>query len=95
MAPCAKEAVRTFVRILERPKIMGGGRCYGSYALQRHNTENLKQLVPEKHLHGLSPNFHIHVSVSEYIFPRSICLFCLQENMWTDPGNIYKSLTDT
>ncbi len=32
-----------------------------------------------------------------YIFPRSVwsAYFLLQENMWTDPGNISKSLTDT
>ena len=32
-------------------------------ALQRHNTENLKHMFPEKELRGLSPNFHIYVSV--------------------------------
>jgi hypothetical protein len=30
-------------------------------ALQRHNTENMKQIFPEKELRGLCPNFHIHV----------------------------------
>jgi hypothetical protein len=34
-------------------------------ALQRHNTENSKQVFPEKELHGVSPNFHSHVSVSD------------------------------
>jgi hypothetical protein len=33
--------------------------------LQRHSTENLKQIFPEKELRGLSPDFHIHVSVSD------------------------------
>ncbi len=28
-------------------------------ALQRHNTENLKQIFPETELRSLSPNFHI------------------------------------
>ncbi len=47
------------------------------YALQRHNTENSKQIFPEKQLLGLSPNFHIHVSVSDYIFPRiGLPIFC-------------------
>jgi hypothetical protein len=32
--------------------------------LQRHNTENLKQLFPGKKLRGYSPNSYIHVSVS-------------------------------
>ncbi len=31
-----------------------------------------------------------------YIFPRLVCLFCyMQENRWTDRGNIHKSQTDT
>jgi hypothetical protein len=34
-------------------------------ALQRQNAENLKQIFPEKEYRGLSPNFYIHVSVSE------------------------------
>jgi hypothetical protein len=33
--------------------------------LQRHNDEKLKQIFPEKEYRGLSPNFNIHVSVSE------------------------------
>ncbi len=44
-------------------------------ALQRHNTENSKQIFPEKELRGLSPNFHIHVSAI-FIFPQSVCLLC-------------------
>jgi hypothetical protein len=38
--------------------------------LQRQNAENLKQIFPEKELRGLSPNFHIHVSVSDLYIPR-------------------------
>ncbi len=34
------------------------------------NTENWKQMVPEKELRGVSPNFHIHVSVSHLYIPR-------------------------
>jgi hypothetical protein len=34
-------------------------------ALQRHSTENTKQIFPEKELRRLSPNFHIHVLVSD------------------------------
>jgi hypothetical protein len=45
--------------------------------LQRHNTENSKQIFPEKELRSHSPNFHIHVSMSDlYILP-----ILLQENM--------------
>jgi hypothetical protein len=37
--------------------------------LQRHNTENVIQIFPEKEFHGLRPNFHIHVSVSDLYIP--------------------------
>ncbi len=57
--------------------------------LQRHGNENLKQIFPEKELRGLSLNFHIHVSVSDLYFPTIGLPILLQENMWTDPGNIY------
>ena len=52
------------------------------HALQRQNAENLKQIFPEKEYRGLSPNFHIHVSVSELYIPTG------GGNMWTNPGNI-------
>ncbi len=42
---------------------------------------------------GLSPNFHIHMSVSDLYIPRISTHILLQENRQTDPGNI-KSLTD-
>ncbi len=57
-------------------------------ALQRHNTENSKQFFPEKELRDLSPNFHIHVSVSYLYFPTMGLPILLQENMWSDPGNL-------
>jgi hypothetical protein len=55
-------------------------------ALQRHNTESSKQKFPEKELRGLTPSFHIHVSVSDfaagtYVYGRIL--------------GIYKSLADT
>ncbi len=56
--------------------------------LQRHTTENSKQIFPEKELHGLSPNFHVHVSVSNLYIPTIGLPVLLQENMWTDPGKI-------
>jgi hypothetical protein len=34
------------------------------HTLYGHNTENSKNIFPAKELRGLSPNFHIHVSVS-------------------------------
>jgi hypothetical protein len=51
--------------------------------VQRTNTEKLKQIFPEKELRCQSPNFHIHVSVSD---DRSA--YSAAENMWTNPGNI-------
>jgi hypothetical protein len=63
--------------------------------MQKDNTEESKQIFPEKELHGLSPNFHIHVSVSDlYIFTIGLHIL-LQENMWNAILGIYKSLTDT
>jgi hypothetical protein len=46
-------------------------------------------LCTEKELHGLSPNFHIHVSVSvsDLYIPTIGLPILLQENMWTDLGN--------
>ncbi len=38
-------------------------------ALQRKNTEISKQIFPEKEYQGLSPNFHIHASVSNLYIP--------------------------
>ncbi len=64
--------------------------------LQRHNTENSKQIFPEKELSCLSPNFHIHVHVylSDFHFIFPVCLFCYRKICGRILG-IYKSLTDT
>ncbi len=82
---------RLQIRTLEREHFFEGDvRC----RLQRHNTENLKQIFSEKKLLGVSHNFHIHVSVSDSYIPSSGLHILLQENMGTDFGNIHKSLTD-
>ncbi len=63
--------------------------------LAKHCKEISLYVFPEKELGGISPNFHIHVSVSDlYIStPRSVHLF-----FWSRIGRpivgIYKSLTD-
>ncbi len=62
--------------------------------LQRQNAENLKQIFPEKEYRGLSPNFHIHVSVSELYISTMGLPFLLEEICGPMLG-IYKSLTDT
>ncbi len=38
--------------------------------LEKDNTENLKQIFPEKELRGLSPYFHSHVYVSDLYIHR-------------------------
>ncbi len=43
----------------------------------------------KKELRALRPNFHIHVSVSDLYIPTIDLPILLQENMWTDPGNLY------
>ncbi len=59
--------------------------------LQRQYTVNSKQIFPEMKQRGVSP---IHFSMSD-LYTLLIGLL-LQENRWTDRGNIqYKSLTDT
>ncbi len=65
----------------------------GVYTLQRQNAENLKQIFPEKKYQGLSPNFHIHVFVSEIYIPTMGLPFLLEETCGPILG-IYKSLTD-
>jgi hypothetical protein len=39
-------------------------------------------------LRGLCPNSYAHVSVSDLYIPRIRLPTLLQENMWTDRGNI-------
>jgi hypothetical protein len=56
--------------------------------LQRTNTENSKHIFPEKEFSGHSPNFHIHVFESDIYIPSMDLPILLEENMWTDLGNI-------
>ncbi len=63
-------------------------------ALQRKNAENLKQIFPEKEYWGLTPNFHIHVSVSELYIPTMGLPVLLEVTCRLILG-IYKSLKDT
>jgi hypothetical protein len=64
------------------------------YILQRQNAENLKQIFPEKAYRGLSPNFHIHVSMSKLYIPTLGLPVMLEEICRLILG-IYKSLKDT
>jgi hypothetical protein len=61
-----------------------------------HCIENPIYVFPEKEMRGLSPNFRIHVSVSDLYIPRIGPHIFLQQNRQTNLGNtVYKSLTDT
>jgi hypothetical protein len=51
-------------------------------------------VFPEKELRDLSPNFHIHVSVSDLHIPTIGPPIFLQQNMQTNRGKIYKSHTE-
>jgi hypothetical protein len=50
--------------------------------------ENPIYVLPEKKLCGLSPNFHIHVSVSDLHIPTIGPPIFLQQNRQTERGNI-------
>ncbi len=65
-----------------------------STTLQRQNTEISKQIFPEKEYRGLSPNFHIHASVS-HLYISTIGLPILLEETCRPILGLYKSLTDT
>jgi hypothetical protein len=45
-------------------------------------------LFPKQNYNVLSPNFNIHVSVSDSYIPRNCLPILLQPNRLTDPGNI-------
>jgi hypothetical protein len=64
------------------------------YTLQRQNTEISKQIFPENEYQGLSPDFHIHASVSDLYIP-TIGLPILLEDICRLILGLYKSLTDT
>ncbi len=88
----------------ERARLGGGQEpqgCCGwrlphlaGYTLQRQNTEISKQVFSEKEYRGLSPNFHIHASVSDLYIP-TIGLPILLEEICRPILGLYKSLTDT
>ena len=74
----------------QRKTLLESGEC----TLQRQNAENLKQIFPEKEYRGLSPNFHIHVSVSE-LHISTMGLPVLLEELCGPILGICKPLTDT
>jgi hypothetical protein len=48
----------------------------------------IEKIFPERKLCGLSPNFYIHMFVSDLYIPTIGLPIWLQENRWTDLGNI-------
>ena len=84
-------AARLQGRLVHRPHGAQVIALYQKYiyasTLQRLSTKNLKNIFPEKKLRGYSPNFY-YVSVSDLYILRIDRPILLQENMWTDPGNI-------
>ncbi len=55
---------------------------------------NFETNIPEKEYRGLSPNFHIHASMSDLYIP-TISLPILLEQICRPILGLYKSLTDT
>ncbi len=70
-------------------------RPFNLYPTAKKKCRKLKANIPRKvEYRGLSPNFHIHVSVSELYFPTMELPFLLEEICGPILG-IHKSLTDT
>ncbi len=78
-----------------RPSAPSSEACTRSHTLQRLNAENLKQIFPEKEYRGLSPNFHIHVSVCKLLYIPTMGLPLLLEEICGPILEIYKSLKET
>jgi hypothetical protein len=73
---------------------------YNQHTLQRRNTENSKQIFPERKLRGFSPNFHIHVSARDLYNPRDRSSNSAAGNIkyvdrFWEYITIYNSLTET
>jgi hypothetical protein len=57
-------------------------------ALQRHNTENFKQIYSGKGIARPQSQFPHSFVCEQFIYISTVDLpILLQENMWTDPGN--------
>ena len=56
---------------------------------KEHCNEKPIYVFPEKELRGLSPNFHIHVPVSDLYLSRIGSHIFLQQNRQTDLGNVF------
>jgi hypothetical protein len=65
-----------------------------SVCTAKKNTKISKQIFPKKEYRGLSPNFHIHASMSDLYIP-TVGLPILLEEICRPILGLYKSLTDT
>ncbi len=89
-----QEHLGTFYRRYNKKLHADSGLAFsvGVPTLQRNRT----YVHPEKKLHGLSPNFHIHVSVSDYMYiPTSGPPIFLLQRRDRPIVVIYLSLIDT
>ncbi len=59
-----------------------------TYRTEETVYRNSKHILPEMKLRSLCPNSYIHVSVSDLYIPTIGLPILLQENRWTDGGNI-------
>jgi hypothetical protein len=50
--------------------------------------QHSRYAFPERKLHVISPNFYVHISVSDFYIPTIGLPIWLQQNRWTDTGNI-------
>ncbi len=72
--------------------IMVGWLYTASCLAYLHCNENPIYVVPEKYLRSLSPNFHIHVSASDFYITKIGQHSYLDLNRQIDRGNINRSL---
>jgi hypothetical protein len=79
------------VIVLVSAKIYKRDRFEGVFLAKVHNTENSKQIFPERKWAVTVP---ISTYIIIYIFPGSVCLFCCRKICESIPA-IYKLLTDT
>jgi hypothetical protein len=77
-----------------RKKEVGGGGLVGVWMKSKctvHCKETIPKIrklatnIPRNEFRSLSPNIHIHVSVSNLYIPTIGLPILLQENMWADP----------
>ncbi len=70
------------------------GQAYWRESTAKTQYRKLEHILLEKKLRSLSPNFHIHVSVSDLYIP-TIGLPILLQEIWEPIMGICKFLTDT